>query len=228
MFSRPWFFVVLLASVTACKAENTNAPQTEAKKAASDNRAFIDYVPTGWILQEQRIIDADIDGNGTKDAILTLIEDERLNKGDIPSDDDERALLVLLGDKNGKYQRSSFAKNVLLCASCAGMMGMFESKEQGTIHYDHEHNVFSILWLSGSRDSVDVDIRFGFNVQLKQFVLLSDSLEKRDRVQGKSTITKRDFVAGTKTVDGKVSKLEKRIIPIEAVKYFDYLNSDSH
>lgn len=165
----------------------------------------------------------DLDGDGIKDAILTLIEDEHLQKGDLPYPHiDERAVLVLLGDKNGKYRRSSFAKNAILCASCAGMMGKFGSKEQGVILHENGKNIFTIGWFSGSRDTVNVGLHFGFDATLKQFVLLSDRVEKADRVEGKSTTTHRDFVTGTQTVDGKVSKIEKKVIPIESVKYYDY------
>lgn len=219
MDTRYGLFLALIVCVTACKADNSPA---EPKKAPVDNNVFIRYVPKGWILQDHRIVDIDIDRDGFKDAILTLIEDERLQKGDPPYPHiDERAVLVLLGDKNGKYRRSSFAKNAILCASCAGMMGSFGSKEPDVILF--VDNVFSVGWISGSRDTVDVELNYGFDTKLRKFVLLSDRVEKTDRVEGKSTITKRDFVAGTKTVDGKVFKLETKVIPIESVKYYDYL-----
>lgn len=224
MFFRKHLFLVLLAFVVACKAENAEDKSIEVKKPSVDNSAFIDYVPAGWILQKDRILDIDIDRDGNKDAILTLIEDEHLKKGDLPDIDEERALLVLLGDKNGKYRRSSFAKNAILCASCAGMMGSGNNKEPGEIRY--ADNVFTIGWISGSRDTVDVELTFGFNAQLKQFVLVSDSMEKRDRLAGESRVTKRDFVAGTKTVDSKTSKIEKKVLPLEKLKFYNYLKYD--
>lgn len=217
---RRYIPLVLLVCVLVANANNS---PTESKKPPINNSSFLRYVPDGWILQNQRILDIDIDGDGTNDAILTLIEDERLQKGDILADDDERALLVLLGDKKGGYRRSSFAKNAILCASCAGMMGKFGSKEQGVILYENEKNIFTIGWTSGSRDTVNVGLHFDFDAKSKQFVLLSDRVEKADRVEGKSTTTYRDFVTGTQTVDGKVSRIEKKVIPIESVKYYDYL-----
>lgn len=219
MDARYGLFLALIVCVTACNADTTPA---ESKKAPVDNNAFIRYVPQGWILQDHRIVDIDIDRDGFKDAILTLLEDEHLQKGDLPyPQNDERAVLVLLGDKNGKYRLSSFAKNAILCASCAGMMGSFGSREPGIILFADK--VFSVGWISGSRDTVGVELNYGFDAKLGKFVLLSDRVDKTDRVEGKSIITKRDFVAGTKTVDGKVSKMGKKVIPIESVKYYDYL-----
>jgi hypothetical protein len=234
MVARYGLFVALLVCVAACKAED---PSAEPRKPLVDNSAFVDHVPTGWVLQDHRILDADIDGDSAKDAILTLIEDKHQQKGDIANPHmEERAVLVLLGDKTGKYRRSSFAKNAILCASCAGMMGSGDNKEPGEIRY--ANNVFTIGWISGSRDTVDVELSFSFNAKLKQFVLLSDRVEKRDRLAGESRITKRDFVAGTKTVSGtvfsgdtekplapKVTKIDRLVIPIEAVKYYDYLTT---
>lgn len=219
MFSRHALFISLVVCIAACSADNISAKS----QPTINNGPFLRYVPEGWILQNQRILDIDIDGDGTNDAILTMIEDEQLQKGDILADDDERALLVLLGDKKGGYRRSSFAKNVILCASCAGMMGKFGSKEQGVILYENEKNIFTIGWTSGSRETVNVGLHFGFDAKSKQFILLSDRVEKADRVEGKSTTTYRDFVTGAQTVDGKVSRIEKKVIPIESVKYYDYL-----
>lgn len=231
------FLLALLVGVAPCKADNTNNPPAEPEKSPVDNRAFIDYTPKGWRLQNDRILGIDIDGDGMKDAILTLIEDEGPQIITWPGyRADARALLVLLGEKNSKYRRSSFAKDVLLCASCAGMMGRFESEEQGSIYY--EGNVFSVRWVSGSRNSVDATLNFGFNPDLKQFVLLSDEVDNRDRVEGTNVDTRRNFVAGTKTVSRMVfsdteakeiilknTKIDKKVIPIEAVKYIDYLPS---
>lgn len=221
MFFRQWLILALLVGIPPCNAENASNPPAEPEKPSLDNRAFVPYVPKGWALQEHRILGVDIDGNGTKDAILTLIEDEGPQIITRPGDRAEaRALLVLLGEKDGKYRRSSFAKDVLLCASCAGMMGSFGSKEPDVILYDN--GVFSIGWWSGSRHTLYVEMSFGFDAKLNQFVLLFDSIERTDRNEGKSTTTKRDFVVGTETTDGKVSKIEKRVIPIDAVKYYDY------
>lgn len=187
-------------------------------------------------MQNDRILGIDINSDGLKDAILTLIEDEGPQIITRSDRADARALLVLLGGKNGKYRVSSFAKDVLLCASCAGMMGRFESEEQGSIYY--ERNVFIVSWVSGSRDSVDATLNFGFDAKLNKFVLLSDEVDNRDRVEGTSVVTRRDFVAGTKTVIKMVfsdtetkeiilntAKIDKQVIPIEAVKYIDYLPS---
>lgn len=239
MLFRPFLFLVLLAGILPCEAENTSSPPAESKKPPVDNSAFIDYVPKGWRLQNDRILGIDIDGDGMKDAILTLIEDEGPQIISRPGyRADARALLVLLGEKNGRYRRSSFAKDVLLCASCAGMMGRFESEEQGSIYF--EKNTFIVSWISGSSEIVDVTLNFGFNPDLKQFVLLSETVENRNRNVGAFTLTERDFVAGTKTVSGesfageslasgqrknippKTTKIEKQVIPIEAVKYYDY------
>ena len=225
ILARSGFALTLWMGIVACEADIAKNVAAEPKAPELDNSAFIEYVPAGWILQNQRILDIDLDKDGAKDAILTVIEDAQLQKGDRPEADDERAVLVLLGDKTGKYRLSSFAKNAILCGSCAGMMGRFGSQEQGTITYDG--NVLSVTWMSGSRDSVDVDLTFGFDAKLKQFVLLSDSVDKRDRVVGKSTTITRDFVSGIKTVNGQVSKIDKKLVPLEAVKYYDYLNRNS-
>ena len=220
-FSLLWLSIGLLISIAACKAENAAEPSAEPKKAPVDNSAFIAYVPKGWVLQDDRLLDIDINGDGIKDAILTAIEDKNSNKGDLPDVDDERALLVLLGDKQGKYDRISFAKNAILCGSCAGMMGTFGSEAPGVILY--EDNAFIVGWTSGSRDTVDIGLRFIFDAKSKSFVLLSDRVEKADRVEGKSVTTRRNFFAGTQTVGEKVSKIDKKVIPLEAVKYYDYL-----
>lgn len=216
-----WLSFGLLIFVAACNAESTGKPLAEPKKPPVDNSAFENHVPQGWLLQDRRIVDVDIDGDDVKDAILTVIEDKNLNNGDLPEIDEERALLVLLGDKTGKYRRLSFAKNALLCASCAGTMGSFGSKEPDVMLY--EGNSFVVGWVAGSRDAVDVELRFQFDKKLQQFVLFSDRVEKIDRIGGVSIVTKRDFRSGTQTVGGKVSKIEKKVIPLEAVKYYDYL-----
>ena len=217
-----WLSLGLLVSIAACKADNNASadPSVELNKAPVDNSAFIAYVPEGWLLQGDRLLDIDINGDGIKDAILTAIEDKNLIKGDLQDIDDERALLVLLGDKQGKYERVSFAKNAILCASCAGMMGTFGSQEPGGVLY--ADNLFTIIWMSGSRNTVDVELNFRFDPKLKQFVLVSDTVEKRQRISGISTITKRDFERGTQSVDGKASKIDKKVILLEAVKYYDY------
>lgn len=216
-----WLFLGLVFVIAACKAETAGNLPSDPKKPRVDNSAFLAYVPEGWILQDGRILDVDIDGDGIKDAMLTVIEDDNLKKGDLPEVINERALLILIGNKEGTYLRLSFAKNALLCASCAGMMGSFGSKEPDVILYDG--GTFTIGWIAGSRNTLDAEINFRFDPKLNQFMLVSDSVEKRDRVGGISTVTKRDFQAGTRTVDGKVSRMEKKVIPIEAVKYYDYL-----
>lgn len=221
MIIRYQFFLCLIACVAACNADSPAEP----KKSRIENSVFINYVPTGWLLQNGRILDIDINGDGTNDAILTLIEDERQQKGDISNPIiDERALLVLLGDKDGKYRRLSLAKNVLLCGSCAGMRTSSDDVEPGGILYSN--NILTIDWFVAPGDSVLVKLHFGFDKKLKQFVLLSDEVEKMYRYTGKSTITRRDFVVGIKNVDGKVSAIDKQAIPMEMVKYSNYLGKD--
>jgi hypothetical protein len=225
MLNRQYIFLVLVLFVTSCDASNTSNPPSSADRSGSSlasSDSFSKLAPAGWILQKSRIVDVDINGDGAKDAILTLIEDKQLQKGDISNQHvEECALLVLLGDKDGHYHRSSLAKNVLLCVSCAGMMGTIGDAEPGEILY--ENKMLTISWIAGSRDTVEVILNFRFDGTSQQFVLSDDKVEKTDRNVGGGTVVIRDFVAGTRTVDGKVSTMEKKATPMDSVKYYDYL-----
>ena len=225
MLNRQYIFLVLPFFVASCDAGNTSNPISTSDKSGSSlasSDSFGKLVPAGWILQKSRIVDIDINGDGAKDAISTLIEDKQLQMGDISNQHiEERALLVLLGDKDGHYHRSSLAKNVLLCASCAGMMGTFGDAEPGEMLY--ENKMLTISWIAGSRDTVDVILNFRFDEASQQFVLSNDKVEKTDRTVGGGAVVIRDFVAGTRTVDGKVSTMDKKTIPMDSVKYYDYL-----
>src|SRR5207248_645742 len=78
----PWSFA---------QDERTTIKKSLIPAVGSDTR---DFIPAGWKLEEQ--LSADLDGDGTSDYMLKLIENKPAKTSDDMMNDRARALIVLL------------------------------------------------------------------------------------------------------------------------------------
>src|SRR5947207_7817213 len=69
--------------------------------SGSDTR---DFIPAGWKLEEQ--LASDLNGDGTADYLLKLIQDKPAKTAD-EVNDRARALVVLLQEADGKLSRAA-------------------------------------------------------------------------------------------------------------------------
>jgi len=129
---------------------------------------FAQYKDPGQFIPPQfTILDSasgDLNKDGIKDMVLIL-----KNNYETQNTDTTRPLLLLLGNKSGKYQLLARNDNVVLCMGCGGVFG---DPYQGI---SIKNGYFSIEHYGGSSWRWTRIITFRFNAKTNQFILHRDA-----------------------------------------------------
>src|SRR5437667_4245747 len=104
---------VTLSQTTLAQQDKATIKKSLIPAVGSDTR---DFIPAGWKLEEQ--LSADLDGDGTSDYVLKLIENKPAKTSDDMMNDRARALIVLLQGADGKLTRAAIADKLLQCTGC--------------------------------------------------------------------------------------------------------------
>src|SRR5947209_18857033 len=102
-----------------------------ARSLAQEDRARIDkasipavagavnnFVPAGWKIEEQ--VAGDLNGDTVPDYALKLVEDKPAKDKDDTATERQRALVILLRNKDGKLARAAITDRLLQCTTRGG------------------------------------------------------------------------------------------------------------
>jgi hypothetical protein len=182
---------VSLASWCFAQDERTTIKKSLIPAVGSDTR---DFIPAGWKLEEQ--LSADLDGDGTSDYVLKLIEDKP-KPSDDTMNDRARALIVLLQGADGKLSRAAVADKLLQCTGCGGLFyGVVDAPanvkiENGVIVVEQDH---------GSRWTSDMTFRFRYEAESKKFLLIGFDFISNDRLERNTVSESTNFLTGLRIV----------------------------
>jgi hypothetical protein len=164
----------------------------DARLVPAEGRTAADFVPGGWVKEEE--VNGDLNGDGLTDAALRLIEDLPVETGGVWNER-YRALVVLFGKSGGGFERAAVAARLLSCSTCAGVLG---DPGGGNVSLEIKNGVLNVSQLSGSREATDLTHRFRYDPRLKRFLLIGEDIETYDRILGNSQSESTNYLTGTR------------------------------
>jgi hypothetical protein len=174
-----------------------------------------DFVPAGWKLEEQ--LSADLDGDGTPDYVLKLIENKPGKTAEDTVNDRARALVVLLAEAREKLTRAAVADRLLQCTGCGGAFyGVIEAPAKVTID---PRGVIIVEEDHGSREVSNLAFRFRYDASSKRFVLIGFDYAERDRATAKMLAESINYLTGVRKTNGRTSTVSKAPIFMDDVDY---------
>jgi hypothetical protein len=184
--------------------------------------AIDSFVPKGWKIEEQ--ITGDLNGDGLPDYALKLIEDKPAKDKDDAPIDSQRALVVVLQNKNGKLSRAAVADKLLQCPNCGGAFyGVGEAPanvkiEKGAIVVDQDR---------GSRWVSELTYRFRYEPETEKFLLIGFDYASRDRAAGGGATESTNYLTGLRIAKhlGKKETTARTQIP-KTKTYIEDVDND--
>ncbi len=173
--------------------------------------------PAGWSVMQT--VAGDLNNDGAADLVAVVLRGESAG-GNRAEEEGARGLLVLFADPEGGYRVQDFAPLALPCAYCLGALG--GAPDAPTFELAIEDGELAVGWLRGSREMVEVKLIVAYDAERDALRLAGDEAVTSDRLSGASSRMSRDYVSGTQTVDGAVTKIPPQFIPLAEVSADDY------
>lgn len=151
------------------------------------------FIPNGWTVEKE--ISGDLNSDGTSDRVLQIANREG----------NSRSLIVLFSTSSGWKQIAS-APQLLLCTSCAGVMG---TEKGGHIQLQIQDSVLVVKQLAGSRSAVQIIHRFWVDRNSRKLVCIGEDVNPYDRANGNSINDSRNFLTGKRIIEeyrGRIGK----------------------
>lgn len=201
---------VALTSWCLAQDERTTIKKSLISATGSDTR---DFIPSGWKLEEQ--LSSDLNGDGTSDYVLKLIENKPAKTADDMMNDRARALIVLLQGADGKLSRAAVADKLLQCTGCGGAL---YGEAPANVKIEN-YNVIVVEQDHGSREVSDVTFRFRYDSASQRFMLIGFDYSERDRATAKSSSESTNYLTGVRKTNGRASTVPKSKIFLDDVDY---------
>lgn len=165
----------------------------DKSKVPAEGRAVTDFVPAGWVLEEQ--VAGDLNGDAAPDLALKLVQEKPANAREGEIVERQRALVVLFKGSDGVLRRAGVADKVLQCTSCGGAFyGVVEAPAEVKI----ERGVIVVSQDFGSREVTEHTYRFRYEPAAGRFVLIGFDSTSRDRLTATVTQESTNFLTGRK------------------------------
>lgn len=218
--------VLLALSVSAlAQAGQAVIDQSKIPLEANDGK---DFVPPGWIIEEQ--VPGDLNNDSVPDLSLKLIQEKRAGGEE---DTRQRALVILFKNKDGKLRRAAVADKLLQCPACGGA---FYGAMEAPANVKVEKGVLIVTQDQGSRNVTEQTFRFRFDQAVNKFVLIGFDVTNSDRATGEVVKESTNFLTGrkitsrtppgagtskvaTKTTSQTVAKTQVSIEDVDSEKY---------
>jgi hypothetical protein len=162
----------------------------DASRIPAEGNSVNDFVPLGWVLEEQ--VSGDLNKDSLPDVALKLIEDKPAKDTETP-ENRRRALILLLKDKDGKFSRIAVAAK-LLQSTCDG--GVIHAFCSAPANVSIKNGVLLVNQDHGSRNVVETTFRFRHEPSDRRFVLIGLDKEDRDRLTGITVSKSTNFMTG--------------------------------
>lgn len=163
---------------------------------------LIDFVPKGWKIEEE--ITGDVNADKVPDHLLALVEDKPAVDKDDMKINRNRALVIVLADKEGHLTRGAVASSLLQCTGCGGAFyGVLDAPAEVTI----EKGVIVVNQEHGSRFVSNTTLRFRYSAGSNEFLLIGYDYGGRDRAEASVATESTNYTTGSRiTYIGKGKK----------------------
>jgi hypothetical protein len=218
----PAVWIAGVASPGAALAQDERATIDKSRiPAEADNVKR--FVPPGWQIEEQ--IAGDLNGDALPDIALKLVEDKPATDKDGTATERQRALVIVLRNKDGKLSRAAVADKLLQCTRCGGAFyGVVESPanvkiEKGVIIVDQDH---------GSRNLTNTTYRFRYEPESGKFALIGFDLGDADRLTANVVSESTNYLTGVRIVtrDKGKNRSSRTTIPKKKI-YIEQVDSEA-
>src|SRR5262249_50371340 len=114
-----------------------------AAKLPVESASANDFVPKGWIIEEE--VTGDLNSDSIPDVAVKLVEEKSPDFDEGNPQERQRALLILFKLPNGRLQRVAIADKVLQCTRCGGAFFRGDKtpahiqNSKGVVITKHEH-----------------------------------------------------------------------------------------
>jgi len=181
------FFFAMLITAIASASEDT----LPVKQIPHQGHALRDFVPRGWMVEQE--VSGDLNGDGAPDRAAILVE----NKPDMDKDgainERQRGLIILLSAAGNSLQLAGTNDSILQCTTCGGV--------KGGVSMEIKKGVVIISQMSGSREFTYVTWRFRLDANTARFLLIGKDEESGDSILGTGTIESINYLTGRKIVE---------------------------
>ena len=199
LFNRTFRSTVLAGSLWLALSGQSVAGQGEIRLDKSRVPAVAgnvkEFVPSGWKIEEQ--LTGDLNGDGVSDHALKLVEDKPAKDQDDVAIERSRALVIALGQKDGKLGRAGIAAKLLQCTRCGGAFyGVVEAEanvsiEKGTLVVQQDH---------GGRELTNTSYQFRYDPETQRFVLIGFDYSSADRMTAQVISESTNYLTGVRKV----------------------------
>jgi hypothetical protein len=177
----------LLLLIVLGWAAQARTERFPVKDIPPEGKSLVDFLPKGWIVEDQA--KGDLNGDGVSDIAAILVQ----GKPDSAEDEPQRAVIVLLGRDKEKFIPAGTNDKFLECKGCLGVKeAVGISIKKGVIVVDQ---------MSGSREFSNETWRFRYDPKTQRFVLIGRDLDTGDGMQGTGTIESCNFLTGRKITE---------------------------
>jgi hypothetical protein len=177
---------VAIAPINQQTQNSTSKDDQSVKQPELTLTSAQELISSGWILEKETT--GDLNSDGRTDIALKLIQSG--------SGVRQRALLVLLSTPSG-WQKLAFASKLLLCSSCAGVMG---ADNGAHIKVEINDGILGVYQLSGSRSAIQTIHRFWIDRNSQELVCIGEDINSYDRANGNKITDSRNFLTGKRIV----------------------------
>jgi hypothetical protein len=202
---------VVFTSWSFAQDDRTTIQKSLIPATGSDTR---DFIPAGWKLEEQ--LSSDLDGDGTSDYVLKLIENKPAKTSDDMANDRARALIVVFQRADGKLARAAIADKLLQCTGCGGA---FYGVVDAPANLKIENNVIVVEQDHGSREVSDVTFRFRYDPASQRFILIGFDYIYHDRLTARVSSESTNYLTGVRKTNGRASTVPKTKVFMDDVDY---------
>ncbi|HSI44328.1 MAG TPA: hypothetical protein VK949_08305 [Methylotenera sp.] len=177
------------------------------------------FVPKDWFIENQ--INNDLDDDALLDTILVLKERSRKQQN-FSGTLGARVLVILFRNKDNSFRLGGVGKNLLWCEQCYGTLS---ESNGGTPEIKVKNKIISIYQAGGSREAIDIALKFRYENASSRFRLVGEDLVVRDRLSMEINRESRNYLNGVRITEnvifdenGENEKSTKRIEKISPAK----------
>jgi len=169
------------------------------------------FVPRGWRIEKR--VDGDLDGNGSSDAALVLVEDKPAKDTNGAATQRDRALVVVLREK-GDWKRVGISNSLLLGTRDGGA---FYSMMEAPVKVSIRDGVILVKMEAGSREVEETTHRLRFDSKRNGVFLIGFDSAVRDRLTGAVVGKSANFLTGRQKTTTMGANDEKEKVKVSRV-----------
>jgi hypothetical protein len=178
--------ILLVGGATPARAEGF-----PAKDLPREGKSLEDFLPRGWVVEEQ--VQGDLTGDGVTDLAAILIEDKPDDDENGTKNERQRGLIILVSQGKERLMLAGSNARLLRCTTCGGV--------KGGVTIELKKGVIIVGQLIGSRGFTDETLRFRYDPQTRRFVLIGRDIETGDSVLGTGKIESFNTLTGLKITE---------------------------